>query len=187
MKSIKTKIFLYIITLTVTVGGFMVFIYRKPMAQDISVDTSNWKTWSWSKACGGFDIKHAPDWHTQMGYSGDLGCNGTISHMPSKYPSLAKSDEGIVVRFSYSYSSAEAETTTQELEKEINQFPERAFFPSILRCIKSEDTERKYLFIKCYTIQDKEVYIISADVKNDVNNVYEIKVNELLNSFKINN
>jgi hypothetical protein len=162
-------------------------MYEKPEAQDIHVDTYNWKTWAWNATCGGFDIKYAPGWHVQMDYSGELGCNGTITHFPAEYRSLDKASKGIIVRFSYSKTSAVAETTTQKIEEKIVKFPERSFFPSALRCTKMKKIEQNFTFIECYITRNKEIYVISIDIKDDYNNIYENQVNELLESFKLNN
>lgn len=184
----KTKIFyIYLIATIAVVVGSIFLMYEKPTAQDIRIDTSDWKTWAWNAACGDFDIKYSPDWHVQLSYSGELGCNGTITHLPAEYRSLDKASEGIVIRFSYSKTSAVTETTAQNIEEKIIKFPERSFFPSILRCIKIKDIERDFVFIECYVNTDKGIYVIVSDIKSNYKNSYEYKVNKLLESFKLNN
>jgi len=184
----KTKIFyIYLIVTIEIVVGSIFLIYENPTAQDIHVDTSDWKTWTWNVTCGDFDIKYSPDWYVQLSYSGELGCNGTITHLPDEYHSLDKASEGIVIRFSYSKTSAVTETTSQDIEEKITKFPERSFFPSILRCTKMKDIERNFLFIECFANTRKGLYVVVVDIKNDYKNRYEHQVNELLESFKINN
>jgi hypothetical protein len=161
-------------------------MYEKPTAQDIQVDTSDWKTWAWNATCGDFDIKYSPGWHVQLSYSGELGCNGTITHLPAESRSLDKASEGMVVRFSYSKTSAVTETTAQNIEEKIMKFPEKSFFPSTLRCIKMKDTERNLTFIECYENTDKGLYVIVADIKNNHSNTYEHQANKLLESFRLN-
>jgi hypothetical protein len=107
IKIIKT-LCVYIVVMTAIESGSLFLIYADSTAQDLSTDTHNWKTWDWNATCGGFDIKYSPGWHVQMGYSGELGCNGTISHFPAEYRSLEKASEGIMIRLSYSRTSAVA-------------------------------------------------------------------------------
>lgn len=184
----KTKIFyIYLIVMIVIVVGSTSLMYEKSTAQDIDVDTSDWKIWAWNATCGDFNIKYAPDWHVQLSYSGELGCNGTISHLPAEYRSLDKAGEGIVIKFSYSKTSAVTETTAQNIEEKIMKFPERSFFPSILRCIKTNDIERNLVFIECYVNKNKELYVVVADIKNDYKNKYEHQVSKILESFKLDN
>jgi hypothetical protein len=162
-------------------------MYKKPSAQDIPIDTSDWKTWAWDATCGDFDIKYSPSWHVQLKGSGDLGCNGTISHFPADYHSLDKASEGIVIRFSYSKTSAVSETTAQKIEEKIISSPDKSFFPSTLRCVETKDTEQNLSFIECYETNNNKIYIISADIKNDSKNMYEYQFSELLKSFRLNN
>jgi hypothetical protein len=122
-----------------------------------------------------------------MGYSGELGCNGTISHFPAEYRSLEKASEGIMIRLSYSRTSAVAETTTHKIEEKIVKSPERSFFPSILRCTTLNNIDQNSIFIECYISSSKGLYVISSDIKNDSKNAYESQVIKLLESFKLNN
>ena len=189
MKSIK-KIKLFYIDLIVTITivvGFILLMYENPTAQDMHVDTSDWKTWAWNTTCGDFDIKYSPSWHVQLSYSGELGCNGTITHLPAEYRSLDKASEGIVIRFNYSKTSAVTETTVQNIEEKITKSSDRTFFPSILRCVKMKNIEQNFIFVECYANTNKGLYVVVADIKNDYKNTYENQLNELLESFKINN
>lgn len=186
IKKIKIVYIGLIVTITIVVG-FIFLMYENPAAQDMHVDTSDWKTWAWNATCGDFDIKYSPSWHVQLSYSGELGCNGTITHLPAGYHSLDKASEGIVIRFSYSKTSAVTETTVQNIEEKIIKSIEKSFFPSILRCVKMKGIEQSFIFIECYANTNKGLYIFVADIKNDYKNKYESKVNELLRSFKINN
>lgn len=183
----KAKIFYIdlIVMIAIAVGSIFL-MYENLTAQDMHVDTSDWKTWTWNATCGDFDIKYSPSWHVQLSYSGELGCNGTITHFPAEYRSLDKANEGIVIRFSYSRTSAVTETTAQNIEEKIIKFPERSFFPSILRCIRMQSKEQNFIFIECYVKTNEGQYVIVSDIKNDNKNIYEHQVNEILESFKLN-
>lgn len=184
----KTKIFYIDLIVMIAIAVGSIFLtYENLTAQDMHVDTSDWKPWTWNATCGDFGIKYPPRWQVQLSYSGELGCNGTITHLPAEYRSLDKADEGMVIRFSYSKTSAVTETTAQNIEEKIMKFPERSFFPSILRCTKMEDIEQNFVFIECYMNKNEELYVVVADIKNDFKNKYENQVNELLESFKMNN
>jgi hypothetical protein len=184
----KIKIFYIdlIVTIVIVVGSIFL-MSENSTAQDIHVDTSDWKTRSWNATCGNFNIKYGPDWHVQLSYSGELGCNGTITYLPAEYHSLDKANKGIVIRFNYSKTSAVTETTVQNIEEKIIKFPERSFFPSILRCTKMKNTEQNFIFIECYANTNKGLYVIVADIKNDYKNIYEHQISELLESFQLNN
>lgn len=186
IKRIK-NLCIYQAATSVIVAGSIFLMCEHSVAQDIHVDTHNWKAWAWNATCGGFDIKYSPGWHVRMDDSGELGCNGIITHFPAEYRSLAKASKGIIIRFSYSRTSAVAETTTQKIEEKIVKFPERSFFPSTLRCTKNEEVEQNFIFIECYVVRDKKIYVISADIKNDSDYMYSKQVNELLESFNLNN
>ena len=183
----KIKIFYmdFIVTITIVVG-FIFLMYENPTAQDMHVDTSDWKTWAWNATCGDLDIKYSPSWQVQLSYSGELGCNGTITQLPDGYRSLDKASEGMVIRFSYSKTSAVTETTVQNIEEKITKSLEKSFFPSILRCVKMKNIEQNFIFIECYANTNKGLYVVVADIKNDYKNKYENQVSEILKSFNIN-
>jgi hypothetical protein len=92
-----------------------------------------------------------------------------------------------MIRFNYSRTSAVSETTIQNIENSIVKFPEKSFFPSSLRCIKTNNIKKYFTFIECYKKRNKELYVISVDIKNDSKNIYENQVKKLLKSFKLNN
>jgi hypothetical protein len=176
-----------LIVMVVIGAGSISLMYEETTAQDIHADTSDWKTWTWNATCGDFHIKYSPRWDVHLNDSGELGCNGTIVHLPAEYESLNKASEGVMIRFNYSRTSAVSETTIQNIENSIVKFPEKSFFPFSLRCIKTNNIKKDFTFIECYKKRNKELYVISVDIKNDSKNIYENQVKKLLKSFKLNN
>ena len=60
-----------------------------------------------------------------------------------------------------------------EMEQRIGKSLDESFSPSILHCITQNNSEKNFIFLHCYTKQNKGVYIISADIMEKTDNKYK--------------
>lgn len=172
------KIYWFVVLGFLVIGLVLTWRGRSP-AQE------NWKTWTWDNKCGGFEIHYPPEWNVEKIRSSRLGCVGEVFVLPQGQSSLAQADQGAVLRFNYSETSAEAQTTGENIQKQLDQFPEKAFSASVLRCIREENliNTKNHVSIQCYTTREKGIYVANIEIKGDTNRKFEDQIRQILSSF----
>src|SRR2546428_4270802 len=164
----------------------MIFMKDKLSVQKYTIEnTREWKIWNWSQECGNLSVWYPQDWNAKILSSGEQECNGEISYFPNGYSSFDGAGEGVVLKINYSETSADAQTTVEKMEQRIGKSLDESFSPSILHCITQNNSEKNFIFLHCYTKQNKGVYIISADIMEKTDNKYKNIVYQILDSFKL--
>jgi hypothetical protein len=145
------------------------------------INISEWKTWYWNQKHGNFEIKYPSNWKTSKIYSDKLGCTGYLF-----YGSLQRND-GIVLTFSYSTSSAVAITTIKKVEEKIKKFPKKSVFFSTLKGTREiiKLSSGTLIAMEFYTKHNTGIYLINVNIMDPFNKGYENQVKQILSTFKI--
>ncbi len=185
----KIGLFSFIVLIVI---GFVIYAYNNVPAQEKTggESMSDWKTWTWDQKCGGLKVQYPSSWKIKMAHPrkySSLGCNGEIAYFPYGARSFDDYREGIVLNFTYSETSAEAQTTPEKIEERIKESPNKSFFPSILRCIKDEYIERQLMDFECYARHGQGIYAVSGNIMGaeEKRKEYENKAIQVLKSFVI--